>query len=49
MSVKMIKLNDKEQKKAAKEFVERWKDRGEELQDDQSFWNELLHEILGVE
>ena len=43
------KLTDQEQKKAAKEFAERWKNRGDEKQDDQSFWNELLHEVLGVE
>lgn len=43
------KMTDKEQKKAAKEFVERWKDRGNEKQDDQSFWNDLLHDVLGVE
>ena len=43
------KLADQEQRQAAKEFYERYKDRGGEKQDDQSFWNDLLHDVLGVE
>lgn len=43
------KMTDKEQKEAAKEFAERWKGRGKEKQDDQSYWNDLLHDVLGVE
>lgn len=30
-------------------FIERWKDRGDELSDTQSFWNEFLHDVLGIE
>ena len=43
------KLTDQEQRQAAKEFYERYKNRGGEKQDDQSFWNDLLHDVLGVE
>lgn len=45
----MPKLTDKEQRQAAKEFSERWSGRGKEKQDDQSYWNDLLHDVLGVE
>ncbi|MBR0416016.1 class I SAM-dependent DNA methyltransferase [Candidatus Saccharibacteria bacterium] len=45
----MPKLTDQEQRQAAKEFYERYKNRGKEKQDDQSFWNDLLHDVLGVE
>lgn len=42
-------MTDKEQKKAAKEFAERWKDRGDEKQETQLFWIDLLQNVLGVE
>lgn len=45
----MPKLTDQEQRQAAKELYERYKNRGKEKQDDQSFWNDLLHDVLGVE
>lgn len=45
----MSRLTDKEQRQAAKEFSERWSGRGKEKQDDQSYWNDLLHDVLGVE
>ncbi len=32
-----------------KEFVERWKNCGDEKSDTQKFWLELLHDVLGVE
>lgn len=32
-----------------KEFVQRWKGRGREKQDTQTFWIELLTDVLGVE
>ena len=31
------------------DFVESWKDKGDEKQDTQRFWMELLHMVLGVE
>ena len=37
------------QKKQAKEFAERWKNRGDEKQDSQSFWLDLLEHVLGVD
>lgn len=49
MSTNIRKLTDQEQKQAATEFAERWKDCGNEKQDDQSYWNDLLHDVLGVE
>ena len=45
----MSKLTEKEQKKAAKEFAERWKDKGDEKQETQLFWIDLLQNVLGVE
>ena len=31
------------------DFVESWKDKGDEKQDTQRFWMELLHMVLGIE
>ena len=42
-------MTDKEQKKAAKEFVARWEGRGDEKQETQLFWIDLLQNVLGVE
>ena len=42
-------MTDKEQKKAAKEFAEYWKDKGYEKGESQPFWLELLGSVLGVE
>ncbi|MBZ1355712.1 methylase [Streptococcus sp. LPB0406] len=38
-----------EQKKKAKEFIKRWENRGNERQDSQSFWLDLLQSVYGVE
>jgi len=45
----MPKLSDQEQRRAAKEFYEQWKDRSDEKKDTQSFWLDLLRMIYGVE
>lgn len=37
-----------EQHKAATEFVERWKNRGSERQDSQTFWLDLLENVYGI-
>ena len=37
-----------EQQKAAKEFAEFWKDKGDEKQESQRFWIQLLQNVLGV-
>lgn len=37
------------QKRNAKKFIANWKDRGHEKQDSQSFWLQLLRDVLGVE
>ena len=42
-------MTDKEQKKAAKEFAARWEGRGDEKQETQLFWIDLLQNVLGVE
>ena len=42
-------MNLKEQQKQAKAFIERWKNRGNERQDTQSFWLDLLRSVYGIE
>lgn len=42
------KLNVKEQKEAAKKFVETWQNRGYEKGESQPFWLTLLRDVLGV-
>ena len=42
-------MQDSKQKIAAKVFAEKWKDRGYEKGESQTFWLELLHNVLGVE
>lgn len=37
------------QKRNAKKFIENWQNRGHEKQDSQSFWLQLLRDVLGVE
>ena len=37
------------QKRNAKKFIEEWQNRGHERQDSQSFWIQLLRDVLGVE
>ena len=36
-------------KKAARQFVSDWTDRGDEKQDTQNYWNQLLRTVYGVE
>ena len=40
--------NQINQKKAAKEFAEKWRSRGDEKQDTQAFWLSLLRDVFGV-
>ena len=42
-------LTLKAQKKAAKKFAEKWLGIGDEKQDSQRFWIELLQTVYGVE
>ena len=42
-------MTDKEQIKAAKEFVTRWEGKGDEKQETALFWIDLLQNVLGVE
>ena len=41
--------NIREQKKQAKAFIKRWVNRGDERQDSQSFWLDLLQSVYGIE
>lgn len=42
-------MTEKEQKKSAKEFAERWKGKGYEKGQSQQFWIDLLVNVYGVE
>lgn len=42
-------MSPQEQKKAALEFSRRWKGRGDEKQDTQTFWTDLFQSVFGVE
>ena len=41
-------MKDLEQRKAAKEFVERWKGKGYEKGQSQQFWTDLLENVYGI-
>lgn len=41
-------MNDTEQRKAAKAFVEAWQGKGDEKQHTQQFWSDLLHRVYGI-
>ena len=50
MVVREHKVNNiREQKKQAKAFIKRWVNRGNERQDSQSFWLDLLQSVYGIE
>lgn len=42
-------MTEKEQKKAAKDFAEHWKDQGYEKGESQKFWIDLLQNVYGIE
>ncbi len=42
-------MSPQEQKKVALEFSRRWKGRGDEKQDTQTFWTDLFQSVFGVE
>lgn len=42
-------MNASERKKAVREFISRWADRGNEKQDSQSFWLDMLQNVYGIE
>ena len=46
MSEDLVFQNLKEQKKNAQAFIKRWEGRGNERQDSQSFWLDLLQSFL---
>lgn len=41
-------MNNAEQRAAAKQFAQDWQARGDEKQDNQSFWLSLLQKVFGV-
>lgn len=41
-------MNEVEQRKNAKEFVKIWLGRGNEKQETQQFWSDLLHRVYGI-
>ena len=43
-----MQLTLKQQEKAAKEFAKKWENIGDEKQDTQRFWMELLQNVYGV-
>ncbi len=43
-----MQLTLKQQEKAAKEFAKKWEDIGDEKQDTQRFWMELLQNVYGI-
>ena len=38
-----------EKRESIRRFINKWRGKGQEHQDDQSFWIDLLHDVLGVE
>ena len=42
-------INVREQKKQVKAFIKRWENRGNERQDSQSFWLDLLQSVYSIE
>ncbi len=42
-------MTDAQQREAARQFIYRWRNRGNEDEDARSYWLEILSEILGVE
>ena len=42
-------MNTREQKKQAMAFIKRWENRGNERQDSQSLWLDLLQSVYGIE
>ena len=43
------RMQNTQQKEAIRKFVETWKGRGYEKGESQTFWLQLLHDVLGVE
>lgn len=41
-------MNELDQRKAAKEFAEKWKGKGDEKQHTSQFWSDLLHRVYGI-
>ena len=48
-NINISNLSEKQQKEAAAAFAKRWEGKGYEKGESQTFWIELLTEVLGVE
>jgi type I restriction-modification system DNA methylase subunit len=42
-------MTSAEQREAARQFINRWRDRGNEDEDGRSYWIEFLHDVLGMD
>jgi hypothetical protein len=42
-------MTDSEQREAARQFVNKWRGRGNEDEDGRSYWIDLLHNVLGMD
>lgn len=42
-------MTDAEQREAARQFVNKWRGKGNEDEDGRSYWIDLLHNVLGME
>lgn len=42
-------MTDAEQREAARQFINRWKNGGDEKQQCHLYWIELLQNVLGIE
>lgn len=42
-------MTSAEQREASRQFINRWRDRGNEDEDGRSYWIELLGNVLGMD
>ena len=41
-------MTESERREAARQFIQKWHDRGKEDEDDRSYWLDILQRILGI-
>ena len=42
-------MTDIEKREAARQFIQKWKGRGKEDEDDRSYWLDIIQRILGID
>ena len=42
-------MTDAGKREAARQFVNKWRGKGNEDEDGRSYWTDLLHNVLGME